>query len=119
MRELRLTAQRKISEKDITRSIREFLRVQRGVWWLKVMGGLGQRPGIPDLILCHRGRFIGIEVKKEGGKLSNNQLNEGAAIRAAGGQWIIARSTADVAGCLDVGAGGASESGGTGRGVVP
>jgi hypothetical protein len=119
MRGLRLTPGGRISEKDITRSIREYLRLQRGVWYLKVMGGLGQRPGVPDLLLCYRGRFIGIEIKKEGGRLSNNQERERDAITAAGGLWIRAQNTADVAGCLGGVPGGTSEYGGTPRGVVP
>lgn len=119
MKGLHLTPGRRISEKDITRSIRDFLRLQRGVWFMKVLGGLGQRPGIPDLLLCYRGRFIGVEVKKEGGKLSDNQRREAAAIREAGGLWIRAQSAADVAGCLQLAGGGGTEYGGTAAPEVP
>jgi hypothetical protein len=33
------------------------------VWWLHPHGGMYQRPGIPDLLLCVGGAFIGIELK--------------------------------------------------------
>lgn len=34
-----------------------------GGWWFKVHGSPMQKAGIPDIIGCWEGRFIGIEVK--------------------------------------------------------
>ncbi len=34
----------------------------KDVWW-KIHGGPYQERGIPDIIGCHQGRFIGLEVK--------------------------------------------------------
>jgi hypothetical protein len=45
------------SEAALTRAIRALLR-QHGCWEIKVLGGLGQRPGVPDLLVCCRGRLM-------------------------------------------------------------
>lgn len=34
-----------------------------GGWWFKVHGGPFQRAGVPDIVGCWKGRFIGIEAK--------------------------------------------------------
>ena len=41
---------------------------------LKFIGEIFMRAGIPDIIACIKGRFIGIEVKDEGNKPSELQL---------------------------------------------
>ncbi|MCU7521923.1 MAG: VRR-NUC domain-containing protein [Ignavibacteria bacterium] len=40
--------------------------IAQGGWWVKVHGSPFQRAGIPDIIGCYEGRFIGIEVKCPG-----------------------------------------------------
>jgi len=37
-----------------------------GGWWFKVHGGPFQRAGVPDIVGCYKGRFIGIEAKMPG-----------------------------------------------------
>ena len=34
-------------------------------WTLKVHGGMMQESGVPDLVMCIEGRFIGLEVKHQ------------------------------------------------------
>ena len=46
--------------------------------------------GLPDIMGCIRGRFIGIEVKAENGKPSDIQLERLQEIRDAGGIGIVA-----------------------------
>lgn len=67
-----------------------------GAWVFKVHGHLGQRPGVPDLLCCYKGRLIGIEVKTERGRASERQLQEIESIRASGGIAFIARTVTDV-----------------------
>lgn len=55
---------------------RHFWESQRGV-----------KSGEPDTSLTVGGRTIHVELKAPGGKLSDNQAREGAAIQAAGGIW--------------------------------
>lgn len=49
-------------ESNLTRSILKALQ-RRGGFWFKVHGHPGQRRGIPDIIGCYKGRFIGLELK--------------------------------------------------------
>lgn len=54
------------------------------------------RLGTPDLILCYKGIFVGIEVKAEKGRLSDNQKEIGVCIQDAGGIWGVAKNLEDV-----------------------
>jgi hypothetical protein len=78
-----------VREGDITRGVVDYLALI-GAWSLKVHGHLGQRPGVPDVLACLRGRFVGIEVKRPGGRLSPRQIDELAAIVQAGGVALVA-----------------------------
>lgn len=42
---------------------RRILKEWPGSWVLKVAGGPYQEPGVPDLLACVQGKFIGLEVK--------------------------------------------------------
>ena len=53
-----------ISEKRITKKMKELLKQRFGGFWFKVHGGPFQAAGIPDLIGCAEGCFIAIEVKR-------------------------------------------------------
>lgn len=44
-------------------------------------------PGSPDVICIVAGRFVGLEVKQPGGRLSERQQRWQAACRAAGGVY--------------------------------
>jgi hypothetical protein len=57
---------------------------------------IGQRPGIPDLILIKDGRHVWIEVKTETGKLSDTQKKFLAELSAAGAETHVARSLEEV-----------------------
>ena len=68
-----------------------------GGFWVKIHGGLFQLAGLPDLIGCVRGRFIGIEVKKPGkrGTLTERQAHILGLITKAGGLAFVTDSVAD------------------------
>ena len=60
-----------------------------GAWYfMPSMTGYG-RAGIPDFIVCYKGRFIAIEAKAEHGKLTKWQERELHAIQAAGGEATV------------------------------
>nr|DAZ28045.1 MAG TPA: UPF0102 protein [Caudoviricetes sp.] len=51
-------------EKDFQKQVIEFLK-QHNIYYIKIWGGGYQRSGIPDLIICLKGKFIAIELKTE------------------------------------------------------
>lgn len=77
-------------EGRIKAAVKKYLDAH-GVWHFSpVSNGMG-RHGIPDIICCWRGRFLGIEVKAPG-KRSNTsplQQREIAAIQAAEGVALV------------------------------
>lgn len=52
--------------------------------------------GIPDIIAIRDGRFIGIEVKAEKGRLSPHQVEFARQCLEAGGEYVVAKSIEDV-----------------------
>lgn len=53
-------------------------------------------PGSSDIIAIIKGRFVGIEAKVGKDRQRENQANFAAAVRRAGGLYILARSVDDV-----------------------
>lgn len=51
--------------------------------------------GCPDLILCVRGFFLAMEVKAEGGQLTEMQQLQAKKIRTANGTSVLVRSVDD------------------------
>ena len=89
-------------ESELQRDVEWYLSLRRA-WWVHLSDPSVRfnRPGIPDLIACYRGRFIGIELKSRRGKLRPAQACELQAIGRSGGAYVVARSVADVAAALD------------------
>ncbi len=78
-----------ITEADVTAAIRQVLRVCN-IWHYKHWGGpMGER-GVADIIGCHQGRMIAIEVKRPGAKATSEQLNFLREVERAGGIGIVA-----------------------------
>ena len=82
-------------ERNIQASIIRVL-TEAGAWYTKIHQEGHGRKGIPDLIACYRGVFLGIEVKTPDGRPTGPQVVELNGIRDAGGIGIIARSADDV-----------------------
>ena len=55
------------------------------------------RKGIPDIIVCFKGKFVALEVKNEKGKTTQLQDWNIDQIRQSGGTAEVVRSWADVA----------------------
>ena len=82
-------------EKDITKSIRDLLKML-GVFHWKHWGGPMGTDGVPDILGVWQGRFLGIEVKRPSGIVSPAQEAFIANINKAGGLAFVARSVDDV-----------------------
>lgn len=57
-------------EKNFENQIKTYL-ASEGCWTLKTFSDGVQRSGVPDLLICSKGRFVGMEVKTVGGKFNN------------------------------------------------
>jgi Holliday junction resolvase len=89
-----------VREKDITNKILARLR-ERGAFAEKIHGGPLQGRGLPDIVACYRGRFIGIEVKRPGEKPTPLQSHVLGEILKAGGAAFVLTSADEVDKCLE------------------
>jgi hypothetical protein len=76
------------AEKNFENKVKAFLKEQN-CWVLKTWSNGVQRSGVPDLLICCNGYFIGIELKAPNGKPSELQLWNVQKIREAGGIAIV------------------------------
>ena len=86
---------KEIPEKEVTKQIRRLLK-SIGVFHWKQIGALGLPKGISDILGIYEGRFLAIEVKRPGGRLSQYQKEFLKRVRDEGGIAIVARSVDDV-----------------------
>lgn len=91
---------KKITEKEITKAIREYLNFRKIFHW-KVWAGLGSQPGVPDILAIHRGVLIGIEVKTPRGRLSEKQAEFMAKMAHHGAIVFVAHSAREVEETID------------------
>lgn len=81
------------SEQQIQSDILDYMK-GKGIWVFKVV--TANRAGIPDIVGCTpEGRFIAVEVKKPGKKLSALQLYNQELLKRNDGIYIVATSVAD------------------------
>jgi len=86
---------KKQEETKLQKAIQEYLK-SLGAYCFKVHGSVYMRAGIPDIIVCHCGHFIGIEVKDGNNTPSALQEAHGRQIKKAQGIFIVAYSVEDV-----------------------
>lgn len=68
---------------------------KEGAWVAKQhQSGRGTK-GVPDLLVCHHGKFIALEVKTQTGKPTALQMHQLALIHQAGGAATVVRSPED------------------------
>ena len=84
------------SERAIARTITTWLAGQRECFYFRAAGGRGQMGGLPDIIVCWRGRFVGLEVKQPGRYPTARQKAVMAAIGRGQGVAAVVRSLDDV-----------------------
>lgn len=77
-----------MSEKDYENKIKKYI-THKGGWQVKFFANGFTKSGIPDILSCINGYFVGIEVKAKNGKPSQLQLYNQQKIRAANGICII------------------------------
>lgn len=87
-------------ERDIVAAIKRYLlTLGSDVFFWKEHGGPYGTSGIPDIIICYKGRFIGTECKLPGGRLTELQKRALDKINRAGG---IARRVESVADAMEI-----------------
>ena len=82
----------KMKEKEIIKQIKEYLKTLPECFAWKEHGGMYGTEGLPDLIICFKGKFVAFEVKAEKGKLTVLQAAILRKIRQAGGRAEVVRS---------------------------
>ena len=83
-------------ERDIVASIKAYLAsLGRDVFFWKEHGGPYGTSGVPDIIVCYKGRFIGMECKLPDGHLTELQKRALRKINDAGGYAYRVESVDD------------------------
>jgi hypothetical protein len=83
----RMTPETKIKNK-----VKKILNELGAYYTMPVTGGYGNS-GVPDFVVCLRGKFFGVECKANGGKPTALQLKHHDDIRKAGGIALIIDET--------------------------
>lgn len=84
-------------EKDIVVAIKRYLgTLGDDVFFWKESGGPYGTSGVPDIICCYKGRFLGLEAKLPGGRLTALQKQALEKINRAGGIARRVESVDDV-----------------------
>lgn len=81
-------------EARLQRAIQDELK-RVGAFVFKVHGSEYMMAGLPDIVGCYRGIFIGVEVKMSGNEASKIQLRRLQEIERAGGVTCVAYSVPD------------------------
>ena len=77
------------SEKSFEKKVKAYLK-EKNCYFIKYWGGgYFTEEGVPDLLVCCNGYFLGIELKAENGKPSELQKYHIHKIKQAGGIGMI------------------------------
>lgn len=84
-------------ERDVVAAIKKYLAsLGSDVFFWKEHGGPYGSAGIPDIICCYKGRFLGLEAKLPGGRLTELQKRAIEKINRAGGIACRVENVKDV-----------------------
>ena len=84
-------------ERDIVTVIKRYLAsLVSDVFFWKEHGSVYGTNGVPDIICCYKGRFLGLECKLPGGRLTKLQKRTIEKINRAGGVACRVESVEDV-----------------------
>ena len=75
-------------EKKVKRKVMEQLKMMKAYTVTPMTGGFGNS-GVPDVLCCYKGRFVGIECKANGGKATALQIHNLNSIEIAGGVALL------------------------------
>jgi len=84
-------------ETAVKTKIKKYL-ASEGIYYFCPIGGPYSVKGVPDIVCCVRGQFVGIEVKAPGKEktLTHNQAMHISLIKGNGGVAFVASSLDDV-----------------------
>ena len=85
-----------MNEATLIQSIRRYLGTLPECFFWKEHGGQYGTAGIPDIIVCFKGRFVGLEAKVGKNLPTKLQAATIDKIRQAGGTASVVRSVDDV-----------------------
>lgn len=85
-----------MNETQLVEAIKKYLKRVSELFFWKEHGGQYGTAGIPDVIVCYRGRFIALEVKTPRGKPTVLQEVTIRQILKAGGIATVVRSVGEV-----------------------
>ena len=63
----------------------------KGAYVVNIWGNGFMKAGIPDLLVCYKGQFLGLELKTDVGVVSKLQIAHMEKIRKAGGRTLLLR----------------------------
>lgn len=86
-------------EKKVKNAVVAVLKAAGAYYFYPVTGGYGAS-GVPDVVACYKGTFIGIECKAGNGKTTKLQDKNLEAIRDAGG-WSLVINENNVAAVVE------------------
>lgn len=75
-------------EKSFENKVKKYIEDQGG-WQVKFFANKMTKEGIPDVLACVNGYFLGLEIKAQNGKPSDLQIYHCNGIRKAGGFAFI------------------------------
>jgi len=75
-------------EKKVKADVVKILKEVEAYYFYPFSAGYG-RSGVPDIVACHKGKFISIECKAGNNTTTALQDREGKNIRLAGGLWFV------------------------------
>lgn len=77
------------AEKNFENKVKKFLE-EKNCWFIKYWAGAAYtKTGIPDILVCCKGHFLGVEIKAPKGKPSALQLYNLKKIDEAGGFAVL------------------------------
>lgn len=79
-------------EGKVKAKVKKILSEVGAYYAMPVGAGFGNA-GVPDFLVCYKGRFIAIETKAKGGKPTKLQIKHIEDIRKAGGAAIVIDET--------------------------
>jgi Holliday junction resolvase len=77
-------------ERKVKTKVTKLLTERGAYWFYPVASGYGSA-GIPDIVCCYRGKFIGIECKAGSGRTTALQENNLERIRLCKGFALVVR----------------------------
>lgn len=84
--------------------VQQYLSSIPNLWQLKIYGNAVQSGGIPDLLICYKGKFIALELKDPDEKntygATNRQLAHIERIKKAGGIGAVVDSLEQIQGII-------------------